>query len=156
MPVRMADVNDIPPISRLYDEFFEYNHSQQPSFCAATKESGQYPKSVVEGTTGGIFVAETDETEHTVIGFIHIEEDKTLPYPSVIPHRFATIVDFYVAPKHRKRGVGKALLEKAKEWAASRGLEYLELFVLEENEIGKRFYQREKFVTASRTMRYVL
>ncbi|MCL2035616.1 MAG: GNAT family N-acetyltransferase [Oscillospiraceae bacterium] len=156
MLVRIATVEDIEQISRLFDEFFKYNHSQQPSFCAAAKESGQYPKSVVEGTTGVIFVAETDDTEHTVIGFIHVEEDKTPAYPSVVPHRFATIVDFYVTPQYRKRGAGKALLEKAKEWAISRGLAYLELFVLEENEIGKSFYRREKFVTASHTMRYVL
>jgi len=153
MVIRVADTKDIEPISRLYDEFFAYNHAQQPFFCAKAKEGGQYPKSTIEGATGEIFVAETNRM---IIGFIHVEEDKTPPYPSVVPHRFACVVDFYVTPECRKRGAGKALLKKAKEWAAGRGLEYLELFVLEENEIGKSFYQRENFVTASRTMRYIL
>ena len=153
MIVRIATTEDILNISRLYDEFYKYNNSMQPSFCVAAKESGQYPQSVIDGTTGDIFVA---ETENGIIGFVHVEEDKTPPYPSVAQHRFACIVDLYVAPECRKRGVGKALLEKVKEWSYNRELEYLELFVLEENDIGKRFYKKEDFKAASSTMRHIL
>lgn len=93
--------------------------------------------------------------DNALIGFVHVEEEKTPPYPSVVQHAFACIVDFYVMAEHRKRGVGKALLEKVKAWAVNRGLEYLELFVLEENEAGKDFYQQAGFKTASCTLRYV-
>ena len=153
MIIRVANTNDIAPISRLYDEFFEYNNAQQPSFYAAAKENGLYPQSVIEGAKGDIFVAEFD---NAIIGFIHVEEDKTPPFPSVVQHNYACIVDFYVLAEYRKRGVGKALLEKVKEWANNRGLDYLELFVLEENEIGKGFYRQEGFKATSCTMRYIL
>ena len=153
MVVRLATASDIATISHLYNEFFKYNNSMQPAFCVAAKEGGQYPKNVIDGATGDILVA---EVENEIIGFIHVEEDKTPPYPSVAQHRFACIVDFYVIPDHRRRGVGKALLENVKEWAINRKLDYLELFVLEENEIGQRFYEKEDFKTASRTMRFML
>ena len=153
MNIRIAKTRDIVSISRLYDEFYKYNYSQQPYYCAEAKESGQYPQSVIDGTKGDIFVAEID---NMIIGFIHVEEDKTPPFPSVIQHRFTCIVDFYVMPEYRKRGIGKSLLEKAKEWSINRGLEYLELFVLEENEIGKSFYKQENFMTTSCVMRYIL
>lgn len=153
MNIRIAKTRDIVSISRLYDEFYKCNYSQQPYYCAEAKESGQYPQSVIDGTNGDIFVAEID---NMIIGFIHVEEDKTPPFPSVVQHGFACIADFYVMPEYRKHGIGKSLLEKTKEWSIQRGLEYIELFVLEENEVGKNFYKRENFMTASCTMRYIL
>ena len=72
---------------------------------------------------------------------------KLTPFPSVTPHNYACIVDFYVTPNYRKNGTGKALLESAKNWAKSKDLEYLKLFVLEENQIGQNFYKRENFRT---------
>lgn len=45
-------------------------------------------------------------------------------------------------------------MEGAKHWAKSRSLDYLELMVLENNDIGKSFYERENFMTVSRTMRF--
>jgi ribosomal protein S18 acetylase RimI-like enzyme len=151
--IRLASTNDIISICILYDDFFNYNNTQQPFFCADVKESGNYPKNIIEGTTGDIFVSEIDKK---IIGFIHVEEDKTPQYPSVVQHKFACIIDFYVMPEHRKKGIGKLLLEKAKEWSIQRNLEYLELFVLEENEIGRKFYEKESFITTSRTMRLII
>jgi ribosomal protein S18 acetylase RimI-like enzyme len=152
MTIRIANSDDVYSISRLYDDFYRHNSSQQPFFYTDAKESGDYPQSVIDGTTGDIFVA---EIENVIIGFIHVEEDKTPPYPAVVQHRFACIVDFYVIPEYRKRGIGKALLEKAKDWSVNLELDYIELFVLEENEIGKGFYKKENFETASRTMRFI-
>ena len=153
MLVRMANTKDIVAISRLYGEFFKYNNALHPFFCADVIESGEYPQSVIDGETGDIFVAEID---NSIVGFIHVEEDKTPPYPSVVQHKFACIVDFYVMAEYRKHGVGKALLKKVKGWSTNRGLEYIELFVLEENEIGKGFYKREDFKTTSCKMHYIL
>ena len=150
--IRLANTNDIISICRLYDEFFMYNNMQQPFFYVGVKESGNYPISIIEETTGDIFVSEIDKN---IIGFINVEEDKTPNYPSVVQHKFACIHDFYVKPEHRKKGIGKLLLEKAKEWSIQRKLEYLELFVLEENEIGRSFYEKEGLTTTSRTMRLI-
>lgn len=86
-------------------------------------------------------------------GFVHVEEDATPPYPTVLPHKFACIVDFFVKPQYRQNGIGHLLLEEVKHWAKLRKLEYLELMVLENNEIGKCFYEGEHFATSSRTMR---
>ena len=153
MNVRLANSGDIRAISLLYQKFYDYNAKQQPEYYQAVEESGKYPESVITGNNGDIFVAETSDE---IIGFIHVEEDKTAPFSPVAPHKFACIVDLYIEHEYRKLGIGKALLEHAKTWAKDRNLEYLELFVLEENQIGRSFYEREDFKTASRTLRYVL
>ncbi|MCL2722723.1 MAG: GNAT family N-acetyltransferase [Treponema sp.] len=151
--IRIADMNDIKSLSRLYEEFFKYNSSQQPFSCAEAEENGDYPQSVIEGTTGDIFVSEID---NVIVGFIHLEEDKTDPFPCVVQRKFTRIIDLYIKPEYRKNGIGKLLIEKAKEWSVNRKHDYLELMVLDNNEIGKNFYKKENFVTTSNTMRYIL
>jgi ribosomal protein S18 acetylase RimI-like enzyme len=150
MNLRLAMHNDIEAISSLYTEFYKYNAEQQPDYYVAAEEDGNYPQSVIDSNSGDILVAEVDGC---IVGFIHIEEESTPPYPSVAPHRFACIVDLIVTQSSRRNGIGQLLLEDAKRWAKSRELEYLELTVLENNEIGRSFYEHKHFLRVSRTMR---
>jgi ribosomal protein S18 acetylase RimI-like enzyme len=150
MNIRLAIRDDVKAISDLYTEFFAYNAEQQPEYYVAARESGEYPTSVIDSNNGDIFVV---EIENMIVGFVHVEEDVTPPYPSVLSHKFACIVDFIVNKQYRKNGIGKLLLEEVKHWAKSRELQYIELMVLENNDIGKSFYERELFSTVSRTMR---
>lgn len=151
MTIRSATLADVPQLSGLLSEFFAYNAGQQPGHCIAARDDGQYPSSVINRAAGDFIVAELN---NMLVGFIHIEEEKTPTYPSVAPHKFACVVDFYVKQHHRRRNIGHMLLEEAKRWVQSRNLDYIELMVLENNEIGKSFYARERFFTMSRTMRF--
>jgi GNAT superfamily N-acetyltransferase len=148
--IRLAAETDLGVLETLYSDFYAFHAGLQPDYYLVARESGQYPKSVIDGVSGDILFALAGDI---AVGFLHIEEDKTPPYASVAPHRFAQVVDVYLQPDWRNKGIGAALLEYAKAWAKERGLEYLELFVLEENAPGRRFYEREGFVAASRTLR---
>lgn len=148
--IRLATREDVQKISAPYDDFFAYNAAQQPEYCVAATETGDYPNSVIESGGGDIIIAESVDA---VIGFVHVEENATPPYPSVFPHKYACIVDFFVMEQYRRNGTGRLLLDEVKRWAKLRNLEYLELVALENNGIGRRFYEREHFITASRTMR---
>ena len=53
------------------------------------------------------------------------------------------IEDLAVSPEHRSRGVGRALLEAAKDWARERGATHLELDSGESRHDAHRFYERE-------------
>lgn len=153
MEVRLAESKDIPEICRLYNEFFIYNANQQPQYYKQTAETGKYPRSVMESGTEELFVAAEGDA---AIGLLHIMEEKTPPYASLVQHGYATIVDLYVTEDFRGRGIGCELLEAAKRWAKARELDYVELNVLTENENGIRFYHREKFKAVSQIMRYTL
>lgn len=150
MNIRLAAPDDVQTISDLFTEFFAYNAEQQPEYYVAISEKGKYPGTVINSDNGDIIVAEIGDV---IVGFIHIEEDATLPYPSILPRKFACIVDFIVTHQYRGTSIGHLLLEEAKHWAKSRDLEFLELMVLENNAAGIGFYEREQFVTVSRTMR---
>jgi len=53
------------------------------------------------------------------------------------------VEDLAVSPGHRSQGVGKALLDAAKDWARERGASHLELDSADAREDAHRFYQRE-------------
>jgi ribosomal protein S18 acetylase RimI-like enzyme len=153
MILRLAESQDIEAICALYEAFYLYNADMQPEYYQETPEIGHYPSSVIKSDKGDIFVAvENGE----IIGFIHLEEEKTPPYHSVVQHSFAAIVDLFVKPGHRRKGIGNLLLDQAKKWASERTLDYIELYVLDNNAPGIRFYEQENFRTVSRTMRYTL
>jgi GNAT superfamily N-acetyltransferase len=53
------------------------------------------------------------------------------------------VEDLAVSPEHRSEGLGKALLDRAKDWARERGATHLELDSAETREDAHRFYERE-------------
>jgi ribosomal protein S18 acetylase RimI-like enzyme len=50
-----------------------------------------------------------------------------------------------VAPSHRRRGIGRALLARATEWGRENGIEKLELHVFPHNEPAIRLYEEFGF-----------
>jgi GNAT superfamily N-acetyltransferase len=53
------------------------------------------------------------------------------------------VEDLAVSPQHRSQGVGKELLDAAKDWARERGATHLELDSSDVREDAHRFYERE-------------
>ena len=53
------------------------------------------------------------------------------------------VEDLVVSPMHRSQGVGKALLDAAKDWARERGATHLELDSGDARKDAHRFYERE-------------
>ncbi len=54
------------------------------------------------------------------------------------------VEDLAVSPDHRSQGVGKDLLDAAKDWARQRGATHLELDSAEARADAHRFYERER------------
>ena len=152
MNYRIATLDDSQIIGSMYREFFAFNAEMQPLYNKEA-ESGDYPTNTIKSETGDIILAECDGS---IAGFIHVLEDKTPPYDSLVPHKFAVVMDLFVLSQHRKKGAGVTLLNAAKEWAKKRNLDYMELSVLPENENAFRLYMNEGFQTVQHLMRCAL
>ncbi len=59
--------------------------------------------------------------------------------------RSGYITQLYVAPEHRRRGLGQRLVEFIFEWMASRGLEKVMLNVMVDEPPASRFWQKQGF-----------
>jgi GNAT superfamily N-acetyltransferase len=66
------------------------------------------------------------------------------------------VEDLAVSPEHRSRGVGKALLAAAKDWARERGASHLELDSSDLRADAHRFYERELPTWTSRCFAWEL
>lgn len=87
-----------------------------------------------------LFVAETDgET----VGFVSGELREGSP--TFHPKTWASIDDVFVAPPYRSLGVGRALLERCRQWAQERGANGISLQVAAANDRGRKFYEEMGF-----------
>ena len=66
------------------------------------------------------------------------------------------VEDLAVHPERRSLGIGKRLLDEAKQWARSRGATYLELESAETRTAAHRFYERERPTRRSRSFGWEL
>jgi ribosomal protein S18 acetylase RimI-like enzyme len=64
------------------------------------------------------------------------------------------LVSMWTAPSHRRRGVGRLLVNEVLSWARGRAAETLTLMVTSGNEPAIRFYERLGFVQTGRTEPY--
>jgi GNAT superfamily N-acetyltransferase len=66
------------------------------------------------------------------------------------------VEDLAVSPENRSQGVGKALLDAAKDWARERGATHLELDSGDARADAHRFYEREEPSWTSRCFAWEL
>jgi len=153
MKIRAATQNDIEALSSLLTEFFAYNANLEPMYCNANIESGEYPKTIIESDDADFLIAEENGI---VLGFIHINQAKTPPYDSIVPHNYAEIMAFMVTASFRQQGIGDKLIEAAKKWSVERNLDYIELTSLANAKEATGFYDKQGFVAMSHIRRYGL
>ena len=153
MVVRLATLNDIEALCPLLTEFFAYNAELQPAYCNADNECGEYPRAVIESDDSDFLIAVEGDA---VIGFIHINQMKTAPYGSIVPHDYAEIMAFMVTASLREQGVGSLLIEAAKEWSIERNLDYIELISLSNAQEANDFYDHKGFAIVSHIRRYTM
>lgn len=70
----------------------------------------------------------------------------------LVPQEFAWVCDIVVARAFRRRGVGRALMAKAREWARDRGHDQVRLTVFDFNAEAMRFYEAEGLVALSHNL----
>jgi GNAT superfamily N-acetyltransferase len=68
----------------------------------------------------------------------------------------AWVEDLAVDPEHRSAGIGKRLLDAAKDWARERGATHLELDSADTRPDAHRFYERERPSWRSRSFGWEL
>jgi ribosomal protein S18 acetylase RimI-like enzyme len=86
-----------------------------------------------------IFIAEDDQDNP--LGFIHVHSGDD--YYNKEPH--GHIGDIIIAPEGEGRGIGRILIEKAEEWARSRGFRWLTLTVFTQNQKAREVYKHLGF-----------
>jgi GNAT superfamily N-acetyltransferase len=90
-------------------------------------------------TMGRIFVAESDGR---VVGMICVFARVESEAVDEEQYEFAYISDLVILAAQRSKGLGRALLKRAEDYAGSQGATLLRLNVLAQNEVARSLYVR--------------
>ena len=77
-----------------------------------------------------------------LVGAVQVQVYDTPRDPLMVPARRSHVVDLVVDEAHRRRGVGRRLMEEAASWSRRQGAVQLVLSVWSENEEAEGFYRQ--------------
>ncbi|MCB9034685.1 MAG: GNAT family N-acetyltransferase [Chitinophagales bacterium] len=123
--IRKGTINDLEQIAILFDEYRQF-YAQKSD----VEKGKAFLKDRITNNESIIFVAEKDEQ---LIGFIQLYPT----FSSVSLQPDIIMNDLYVFPKERKQGIGKALLDTAKQFVIDNG--YKGIWIETANDNPARF-----------------
>jgi len=100
------------------------------------KPERRYLRSVRRSPNAAVFLAQDGDE---IVGRLSVARD---PHPASF---HVASLGLMVAKTHRRRGIGRALLERAVEWAREAGVAKLELYVFPHNQAAIALYERFGF-----------
>ena len=146
--VRIAKPEDAERINELRKQVNELHVNGRPNhFKAGFGEELQ--KHVYMYLTDGIGYDAVDEEDGQIVGMVMVDYIDRPESPYRYAERFAHIAEICVDEKHRRRGVGKRLLNFVKADAKEKGFSRIELDVWAFND-ALAFYEAEGYTVFRR------
>jgi GNAT superfamily N-acetyltransferase len=146
--IRKAVIEDVETVSKLTKELFsELVHlppitdfNQSVAFCKDILEDDEYVVLLAMDSKG------------LVAGVLTLSEGISI----YAGGRSGVIREFYVTPNMRSKGIGKALLEKAKEFSQNKGWKRIEVTLPSKEKHFRTyaFYTREGFSEIGPRLKY--
>jgi GNAT superfamily N-acetyltransferase len=149
--IRKATPEDARALGILQDALYEELSLLRPEDCNPSRPGAEQSAIKLIGQSNIYVAVEFD----AVVGFIALAERELTgirPYRGL---RYAAVEGIFVDPIYRGRGIGTALIQEAKRWGASRGLEYLELTLFSDSREAVYLCRQERFTDVRQTLRYV-
>lgn len=154
--MRVAGDRDLDALARLWHEADELHARLSPGFFRRP-ESGRGKQRAAEA------LRDTEESEHETIlvavdgknavcGACHLQIYDTPVGHTMVSQRRGHIETLIVARAQRRRGIGRALMSAATEWARGHGAHQLLLTVWAGNDDAERFYAALGYRTISQVL----
>jgi len=107
-------------------------------------------KALLKDKEKPILIAESAQGE--VLGYAMCAVKRVRGIPVMVERDFLWVDDLCVDENARGQGIGELLMEAVTSLARERGIEKIELNVVERNEGARKFYERLGYVTQRRGM----
>ena len=137
--IRPGRREDAAEAARLWMQSAEEHTSHDKVYetsPGAEKTMRRFLADVANNSYSFLFVAAAGDR---TVGFVSGELRQGSP--TFLPKTWASVDDVFVEPKHRNRGMGRALLKSVQSWAQERGADGISLQVAAANSRGRKFYE---------------
>ncbi|KRL86516.1 hypothetical protein FC50_GL000765 [Lacticaseibacillus pantheris DSM 15945 = JCM 12539 = NBRC 106106] len=139
MSIRTATLTDAPGIARLHQQLIGELAQLNPTmFQPLDQPDLQAVAQYIVGDSATAFVHGHAPDD----AFATVTTATTGKGPGIIPHRFAYLVDIYVAPSVRRQGVATELLTAVRQWARDQSLDFIQLNVAAQNDAATALYHQ--------------
>lgn len=139
--IRLAHADDDEFILALADRFVDFElptWRKRPETLSGIRDDIARHLSELPPASH-LFVAEDDEGER--LGFLHLQTQKDFFTGAMNCH----ISDLVVVPEYDGRGIGRAMIAFAEQWAREHRCRYVTLSVFPGNARARKFYERNGF-----------
>ena len=143
LTIRAATTADIPTIAPLFDAYRQFYGKPADPQAAL-----DFIRERLERNESVIFVAE--DPTRGALGFVQLFPSFT----SVQARRLWVLNDLFVAPQARGLGVGRALMNAARDHAINTGAKRLTLETMDDNEKAWKLYESLGYVKSGPDVRY--
>jgi ribosomal protein S18 acetylase RimI-like enzyme len=149
--VRVAGRHDLPHLQALYRQLAESEYALDVPYRALLRPISERAAELLEhlsalGSDDTVWLV-VDGAQH-VIGSVSVRE--AIPSPLVVP--VMEIRDLVVERNHRRRGIGRLLLEHAFAWGRERGMRGAMLEVADANAPALRLYEAQGMYPSGRVL----
>ena len=153
--VRKAEEADIPFIIDLLDQIRDLHHRGRPDVFkdTGTKYTAEELKRKFALENERVFVACDGERP---LGYVFTETIEYAGHGIRVDKKVLYIDDLCVYPDCRGRGIGRVLMDAAKDYAEKTGCSSMELVVWKFDGSAEGFYRSYGFTTMSRRMEYII
>lgn len=140
--VRELRPGELEGIGPLRSQIQGLHHQGRPDFFRPPSKAHEEAAQALLDGGAKIWVAVQDGAflGYAVIRFVHREDN-----PYLHERSFVHVEEFCVAERHRRKGVGHALMEAIRRSAQENGYTRVELDAWSFNESALRFYEAEGF-----------
>ena len=138
-------LNDISDIVLLWEELMEFHAEMNPIFKRSNKGKKVFKKNLLRqlmNKNKALLLSAVKDNKVIGYSFSYID-DFNPPYYEV--EKIGFFADVIVTEQYRKYGIGKRLVDRTIQWFAEKGISRLEAGVLENNDIGNKFWRNMKF-----------
>lgn len=143
--VRRATVADAEEIGRLHAALQSYHAEALPTFFKQPTDEAFPPSSVAALLEEPLNLFLLAEIDGAVAGYLYADIRPAEETPMTHRVERLWIHQLVVAPERRRQGVGTALLDAAKSYAAAQGIHTLALSIWAFNREALRFFEAQGF-----------
>ena len=136
---RLADEKDT---DRLAELRWEFRDGESPLDPAGKEAFLRTCSDFLKGAFDKEYTCWVAVENEIIISHIYVVAVPKVPKPDKLDGIWGYVTAVYTVPEHRNKGIGSALMEKAKEWSRAQGLEHL---IVWPSERSIPFYERAGF-----------